>query len=147
MPELPSELGILFSKWRNIVYLERKTEANMNKVYILPTKAFKIEFFFFNFYLICSFLVTLGLCCCLWVFSSCREQGLLFSCSPRASHCAGLSCCRAWAVARRASVAEAPRLWSSDSEVVVYGVSCPPSTPATCGIFLDQRLNLCPLHW
>ena len=41
VPELPSELGILFSKWRNIVYLERKTEANMNKVYLLSTKAFK----------------------------------------------------------------------------------------------------------
>ena len=27
--------------------------------------------------------------------------------------------------------------------VVVEGTSC----PVTCGIFLDQGSNLCPLHW
>ena len=34
------------------------------------------------------FLAALGLCCYLWVFSSC---------STWASHCGGFSCCRAWA--------------------------------------------------
>ena len=29
------------------------------------------------------------------------------------------------------------------SVVVVFGLSC----PAACGIFLEQRLNPCPLHW
>ena len=29
--------------------------------------------FFFNF--ICLFLAALGLCCCVWVFSSCIERG------------------------------------------------------------------------
>ena len=36
-------------------------------------------FLFFNlFYFICLFLAALGLHCCMWAFSSCGEQGLLF---------------------------------------------------------------------
>ena len=34
-------------------------------------------------------LTTLGLCCCMWAFSSC---------GTRASHCSGFSCCRVWAL-------------------------------------------------
>ena len=41
------------------------------------------------------FLTVLGLCCCAQAFSTCGEQGLLFS---QASYCCGFSCCRAWAV-------------------------------------------------
>ena len=41
------------------------------------------------------FLAALGLHCCAWAFSSCGEQGLLSSCSLRASHCGSFSCCRA----------------------------------------------------
>ena len=78
-----------------------------------------------------------------WVlaFSSCGEQGLLFivratlHCrgyfSLWASHCGGFPYCRAWVLGTWPSV------------VVVHGLSC----PAACGIFLDQGLNLCPLHW
>ena len=33
------------------------------------------------------------------------------------------------------------RAWAS--VVVALGLSC----PTACGIFLDQGLNLCPLHW
>ena len=47
-------------------------------------------------------------------------------CSVQASHCSG-----AQAVSRQASV------------VVTQGLSC----SEACGIFLDQGLNLCPLHW
>ena len=40
---------------------------------------------------ICLFLAVLGLCCCAWVFSSCREWELLSTCGVRASHrCVGL---------------------------------------------------------
>ena len=36
-------------------------------------------FCFLSIYLfICLFLAVLGLCCCVWAFSSCSEQGLLF---------------------------------------------------------------------
>ena len=36
-----------------------------------------------------------------------------------------------------------PGLYSTGSVVVVHGLSC----SAACGIFLDQGLNLCLLHW
>lgn len=38
------------------------------------------------------YFACLGLCCCTQVFSSCREQGLLFSCGAWACHCGGFSC-------------------------------------------------------
>ena len=34
-------------------------------------------------------------------------------------------------------------LWSTGSAAVAHGLSC----FTTCGIFPDQGLNLCPLHW
>ena len=37
------------------------------------------------------FLAALGLCCYVWAFSSCREQGLLSGYSVWASHCGGFS--------------------------------------------------------
>ena len=64
-------------------------------------------------------------------FSSCGEQGLLSNCSVWASPCAGL-CCRG---------AQALGPWGS--VVVAHRLGC----PVTCGILLDQGLNLCPLHW
>ena len=39
------------------------------------------------------FLVVLGLCCCVKAFSSCGERGRPSSCSVRAFHCGGVSCC------------------------------------------------------
>jgi len=38
-----------------------------------------VGFFFLITYLLVYFLVVLGLGCCVRAFSSCREQGLLFS--------------------------------------------------------------------
>ena len=43
----------------------------------------------------------------------------------------------------RASVVVAPGLQRTESVVVAYGLSY----PAACGIFPDQGLNPCPLHW
>ena len=51
------------------------------------------------------FLVALDLHCCMQAFSSCSEQGLLSSCSARASHCSGLSCWAAWALEHMGLVA------------------------------------------
>ena len=34
-------------------------------------------------------------------------------------------------------------LWSAGSAIVVHWLSC----PKTCGIFLDDGWNLCPLPW
>ena len=49
----------------------------------------------------------------------------------QASHCSGFSSCGARALGVRAPV------------VVAHGLSC----AAACGIFPDQGLNPCPLHW
>ena len=71
----------------------------------------------------------------LWVFldafSSCSKWGLLSSWGALASHCGGLSCCRAAAHGARTSA------------VVVHRFSCPEAR----GIFPDQGSNLCPLLW
>ena len=48
------------------------------------------------------------------------------------------SSCGAWV-----SVVVARGLWSTGSVVVAHGLSC----SAACGIFPDQGLNPCPLHW
>ena len=77
------------------------------------------------------FLAALGLGGCVQAFFGCSEQGLLFSWRTQASHCSGSSCRGAWA------------LGLTGSAVVEYGLSC----PLACGIFLDQGLNLCFLHW
>ena len=62
----------------------------------------------------------------LGLFSSCSEQGLFSSWGTRASHCSGFLLLR-----------------STGSVVVTCGFRC----PAKCGIFPDQGLNLCLLHW
>ena len=58
-------------------------------------------------------------------------RGLLSSYSVRASHCNGLSCCRAQALGPVGSV------------VVAHGLSC----SLASGIFLDQGLNPFLLRW
>ena len=79
----------------------------------------------------CKFIfAVLGLCCCVWAFSSCSKPGKLSTCSAQASHYSGFSCCRARALGAWASLAEA------------LGLSC----FTACWIF-PQGLNLCPLYW
>ena len=38
----------------------------------------QISFFFFFIFYLFLFLATLGLCCCVWAFSNCGKQGLVF---------------------------------------------------------------------
>ena len=74
---------------------------------------FSINLFILLFYFIyLLFLAALGLCCCVWAFSSCGEQGLLFLLrwllllQSAGSRHAGFSSCGTWAsvvVARRLS--------------------------------------------
>ena len=81
-------------------------------------------------------------------FSSCREWGLLSGFSAPASHGSGSRGWEAWPLGAWAS-AVAVRgcrscgLWSTASVVVVQGFSC----SVVCGIFPNQGLNPCPLHW
>ena len=69
----------------------------------------------------------------------------LFCCGVQDSHCGGFSCCGAQTPGAQASVvvAQFPWLQHAGAVVLVHGLSC----SAVCGIFLDQGLNSCPLHW
>ena len=101
--------------------------------------------FFLNkfIYFIYLFLAVLGLCCCVWTFSSCGERGLLFFAVHGLLIAVTSLCCRARALGARASVVVACGLQSAGSVVVEHGLSC----SAARGIFPDQGSNPCPLHW
>ena len=83
-------------------------------------------------------------------FLQLRQAGATPCCRVQASHCTCFSCCRAWALGTWASVPAACRLrivahglQSSSLVVVAHRLSgC-----EACGIFPDQGLNLCLLHW
>ena len=102
-------------------------------------------FFFFNL-----FLAVLGLRCCTQAFSSCGEQGLLFVAvrglliavaSLVVEH--GLQAHGLQQLWHTGSVVVAHGLQSTGSVVVAHELSC----FVACGIFPDQGLNPCPLHW
>ena len=89
----------------------------MNKVFL------SVPFFFFFFLWLC------------WVFVSVRGLSLVAASGGHSSsRCAGLPLSRPLLLrsSRRAG-----------SAVVAHGLSC----SAACGIFPDQGLNPCPLHW
>ena len=105
-----------------------------------------------NFFLIYLILTALGLHCCTWVLSSCREQRLPSSCGVRASHCSGFSC-RAWVLGSQASVcgtwALEHRLSSCAAHVsVALDLPGPEITPVSFAL-QDGFLTTGPLgkHW
>ena len=53
-----------------------------------------------------------------------------------------LSGCGASVLSVLACLAVEHGLWSTDSVVVLQGLSC----PVACGILPDQESNMCPLH-
>ena len=84
------------------------------------------------------------------LFCFCDQWGPLSSCSGRAFHCGGVSCGGAQALGAWATGVAPHGLsrcgsWILDtgSVVVARGLSC----SAACGIFPDQGLNPCLLHW
>ena len=70
-------------------------------------------------------------------------MGATLHCGVWASHCGGLSRCRARALGAEASVVVARRSQSAGSAVVAHQPSC----SAACGILPDQGSNPHPLHW
>ena len=84
---------------------------------------FFLSFFLFNYWLHWVFFAAFRLS--LW------QTEATLHCGAQASHCSGFSCCRAQALGARAS------------EVVAHRLRC----LVAYGIFLDQGLNPCPLHW
>ena len=71
------------------------------------------------------------------------RAGATLCCGAWASRCGGFSYCRARALGTWVSAVVAHRLQSAASVVVAHGLSC----SGACGIFPDQGLNPCPLHW
>ena len=91
---------------------------------------FYIVFCFFNFYL----FIYLWLC---WVFVSVRGLSLVAASGGHSSsRCAGLSLSRPLLLQSTGSR-------RAGSVVVAHRPSC----SAACGIFPNQGLNPCPLHW
>ena len=71
-------------------------------------------------------MTALGLCCCVWAFSSCCEQWLpSVGCS--ASHCGGFSCCGAQTLGTWASVVSVHRLsgWGTQAWLLCSTWSLP----------------------
>ena len=106
-----------------------KTYEAYPYLWVPPTNIFL--YIILKFLFIFKFLSALGLCCCPQAFSSCGKQGQLASCGVWASCCGGFFCCKAQALGAQASA------------FVVHRLTC----HVACGIFLDQGLNPCPLHW
>ena len=65
-------------------------------------------------------------------------MGATLRCVVRASHCSSFPCCGAQVLGTWDSV-----VGTRGSVAVVHGLSC----SVACGIFPDQGLNLCLLHW
>ena len=88
------------------------------------------------------FLVAvLGLCCCVG-FSLVAESGGCSSYGVQASCHSGFFCCGTRALRHIGSAVVALMLQSIGLAVVAHRLSS-----AACGIFWDQGLNLCLLHW
>ena len=89
---------------------------------------------FLNIYLFIYLFIYFWLC---WVFVSVRGLSLVAaSRGHSSSRCAGLSLSRPLLLRSTGSR-------RAGSVVVAHGTSC----SAACGIFPDQGLNPCPLHW
>ena len=129
-------------QWRyQFTFLPTVQEGSL---FSTPSPAFIVcRFKFYLFiYLIYLFMAELGLRCCVWAFSSCGEQGLLFL-AVRGFLIAVASRCGAQALSLWASVVVVRRLQSAGSVVVAHGLSC----SAACVIFPGHGLNPSPLHW
>ena len=100
-------------------------------------QAVLLFFFFFRLgYRIIEFYLFIYLWLC-WVFVSVRGLSLVVASGGHSSsRCAGLSL--SWPLLLRNTGSR-----RAGSVIVAHGPSC----SAACGIFPDQGLNPCPLHW
>ena len=114
----------LLNLWASATGPQFYQEGQVNNFYLISFKKYLTNIFI---------LAALGLCCCLQAFSSCSKWGLLFSCLEA----------RRLLIAGASLVAEHELYGAWASVVVVHRLSC----PVAHEIFLDQGLNLCPLHW
>ena len=89
-----------------------------------------LKFFFFSFWLHWILVTS-------WAFSSCREHGLLFTVVHRLLMVASLI------AENRLQAYRLQEFQHTGSVVMAHSLSC----SMACGMFPDQGLNLCPLHW
>ena len=94
------------------------------------------KFYLFIFGCVGSSLLRVG-------FLQLRRAGAPLHCGAQGSPCGGFFCSGAQAPGSWASVVVAHGLQSAGSAVVAHRLRC----SAACGIFPDQGLNPCPLHW
>ena len=73
---------IFFLQWRLLIRSTVSVTLNCNQHYILNI-ASPWLLFLNDFTYLFLFLAVLGLCCCVWAFSSCSQRGLLFIVLPR----------------------------------------------------------------
>ena len=127
------------------IYHIRSAKVYFNNIILRGTLEDTPFFFLINLFIylfiylfMYLFWAELTLHCCTWAFSSCGKQGLLFV----AVH--GLLIAVTSLVAEHGlQVRGLQQLWQVGSVVVAHELSC----SAACGIFLEQGLNPCPLHW
>ena len=126
--------------WKSLVnwglhLLLLEPEISFIYIYIYICMYIYIYIFNFLYFGLCWVFVVAGL------FSSCSSWELLSSCGAWASPWGDLS---RWAQAlgHRGSAVVVPWFQSTGPVVVVQGLSY----SETCGIFLNQELNLCLLH-
>ena len=80
----------IFFKETTAIAITPAIECSGGGIEIMDCFTYLFYFKIFNLFL---FLAVLGLCCCVWAFSSCGECGLISSCGVWASHCSGFLLC------------------------------------------------------
>ena len=137
-------------KWYFYPFSRQQRDIKTLQVHLSPPDTYAIlyicYFCMFQFFLYFKFRKSLLGCFThltfiyyyfLAVLCLCGRTQAFSSCGAWTSHCGGFSCCTG------SGVCGLQQLWHMGSGVVVHGLGC----PVACGIFLDQRSNLRPLHW
>ena len=132
---------LLFLAWLEQCYLGWKYEMLRAclEFYFFQHCAFIFVLFYLSKFILKLFWLR-RLCIVVHGLSLVVVSGVYCSWRAQASHCGGLSCCRAQAPGLMGSVAASLGLQSSDSAAVPHRLSC----CVACGIFPDQGSNPCP---
>ena len=135
------------SNWEKLQF----KSVTLAEKYVFVHKDVYLFYYLFIFKIFIYFSAVLGLYCCTRAFSSCGERGLLFIALCRlltavaylvAEH--GLQAHTFQQLQHAGSVVVVRQPQSVRASVVAArGLRC----SAACGIFPDQGLNPCPLHW
>ena len=123
-------LPYAFSCLKSILLDGEQTELNSSVFFLCFLLLLRSNIFFPFFFKVLLIFGCAGASLLCGLLSSCGNQGLLSSCSARASHCSGF-------------LLQSMGSRHAGSAVVVHRLSY----SAACGIFLDQESNPHLLHW